>query len=291
MVKAAIVGAGAIGCACAAALQTREDVDLTLCARRRDVPDRVRLSGGEEVPLRAAVEVDPAAVEAVDWLLLAVKAHQTEGAARWLAALAGRATTVVVLQNGVHRAEAVAPLADGAEVLQAIVWIGATVADGAVQVGRSPFVRVADDGAGRAFAELLAPTWLRAEATPDILTDAWRKLTLNAVAGLMALSGRPAAMFRRADVLELARVYARECAAVARADGAGISPEEGDSLADMLAAAPPEMTTSILVDRRRDAELEWEARNGVVRELGARYGVPTPVSDVVVPLLAAASGS
>lgn len=35
--------------------------------------------------------------------------------------------------------------------------------------------------------------------------------------------------------------------------------------------------------------LEWDARNGVVQRLGAKHGIPTPVSDVVVPLLAAAS--
>ena len=33
--------------------------------------------------------------------------------------------------------------------------------------------------------------------------------------------------------------------------------------------------------------LEWEARNAVVRRLRARHGIPTPVSDVIVPLLAA----
>ena len=41
-------------------------------------------------------------------------------------------------------------------------------------------------------------------------------------------------------------------------------------------------------DREAGRELEWEARNDVVRRLGARHGIATPVSDVIVPLLAAA---
>jgi 2-dehydropantoate 2-reductase len=45
-----------------------------------------------------------------------------------------------------------------------------------------------------------------------------------------------------------------------------------------------------LYDRQAGRELEWDARNGVVRRLGRRHGIPTPVSDVIVPLLAAASG-
>ncbi|MDN4646792.1 ketopantoate reductase C-terminal domain-containing protein [Curtobacterium sp. PsM8] len=47
--------------------------------------------------------------------------------------------------------------------------------------------------------------------------------------------------------------------------------------------------TPILADRTAGLPLEWDARNGVVQRLGRRHGVPTPLSDVVVPLLAAAS--
>ena len=48
-------------------------------------------------------------------MLLAVKAHQTDGAAGWLAALCGGGTTVAVLQNGIDHVERVAPLAGDAE--------------------------------------------------------------------------------------------------------------------------------------------------------------------------------
>ncbi|HEB9106422.1 TPA: oxidoreductase, partial [Klebsiella aerogenes] len=34
---------------------------------------------------------------------------------------------------------------------------------------------------------------------------------------------------------------------------------------------------------------EWDIRNGVVQRYGRTLGVATPISDVVVPLLAAAS--
>jgi 2-dehydropantoate 2-reductase len=35
--------------------------------------------------------------------------------------------------------------------------------------------------------------------------------------------------------------------------------------------------------------LEWAIRNGVVQRRGRRHGIPTPLSDLIVPLLAAAS--
>ena len=63
-----------------------------------------------------------------------------------------------------------------------------------------------------------------------------------------------------------------------------------DELLDWFAGLPHDAGTSILADREAGRALEWDARNGVVARLGARHGVPTPVSDVIVPLLAAASG-
>lgn len=56
-----------------------------------------------------------------------------------------------------------------------------------------------------------------------------------------------------------------------------------------LRAAPPEHGTSILTDHEAGQPLEWNARNGVIQRKGRARGVPTPISDVLVPLLAAAS--
>jgi 2-dehydropantoate 2-reductase len=96
-------------------------------------------------------------------------------------------------------------------------------------------------------------------------------------------------MFRRADVRALARALAAECLAVARAEGAHLPDAVADELADEFASYPEDLGSSILFDREAGRELEWDARNGVVARLGAAHGIPTPVSDVIVPLLAAAS--
>ncbi len=42
-------------------------------------------------------------------------------------------------------------------------------------------------------------------------------------------------------------------------------------------------------DREQGRPLEWRARNEVLRRRGAEHGIATPISDVIVPLLAAAS--
>jgi 2-dehydropantoate 2-reductase len=56
-----------------------------------------------------------------------------------------------------------------------------------------------------------------------------------------------------------------------------------------MQAVPVDLGTSILADREAGRPLEWDTRNGVVQRLGRAHGIPTPISDLVVPLLAAAS--
>lgn len=95
-------------------------------------------------------------------------------------------------------------------------------------------------------------------------------------------------MFRRDDVAELARRYLAECLTVARADGADLGEEVVDEIIAMLAAAPEDLTTSMLTDHLAGRPLEWDIRNGVISRKAAAHGLPTPISDVIVPLLAAA---
>jgi 2-dehydropantoate 2-reductase len=234
------------------------------------------------------VLIDPEAVPwRADLVLLAVKAHQTAAAAPFLRALSGKGTIVVALQNGVEQRAQVGPHAPGATVLPAVVWFPAEhIAPDRVLLRGDPRITLPDEPAAKAVAELLPGI----ELAPDFAAHAWRKLAINAVAGLMVLSGRRAAMFRRPDVLALARALAAECLAVARAEGAHLSDAVADELAAEFAAMPEDLGSSILFDREAGRELEWDARNGVVVRLGAHHGVPTPVSDVIVPLLAAASG-
>jgi 2-dehydropantoate 2-reductase len=40
-------------------------------------------------------------------------------------------------------------------------------------------------------------------------------------------------------------------------------------------------------DRIEGRTMEWDARNGVIVRLGARHGIATPVSEVLVALLSA----
>ncbi|CRK55068.1 2-dehydropantoate 2-reductase [Alloactinosynnema sp. L-07] len=289
-----MVGPGAIGSVCAAAVQQAGRYKTVLCGRRD--PGRITVANertGEKTVLPGPVLTSPADVHGpVDWVLLAVKAHQTAATAGYLSALCDEDTTVVVLQNGVEHRERVMPLVGQAAVLPAIVWFGAeSVASNHVVLRAGSRIMVPSGEAGDRFASLMHGGMTLVETVDDFTTELWRKLTSNAVGGLMALTGRPAGIYRREDIQELARAMAAECLAVARAEGARLDDTVGGELVDALAAMAPGLGSSILADRVACRPLEWEARNGVVRRLGRRHGIATPVSDVVVPLLAATSES
>lgn len=281
MTTVALVGPGAIGATVAAA--ARADVQLY----GRTPHERLiveREGGGTEI-VPGPVVTDPAAARPADVVLLAVKAHQTEAAAPFLRALCRDGTVVVVLQNGVEQRELVGPYVGGAAVLPAIVWVPAEgVGPGHVRVRGDLRLTLPDEPAAHAVAGLIDGIELAA----DFVTLLWRKLAINAVAGLMVLAGRRAGMFRRPDVAALARALAAETLAVARAEGADLPDAVADELVAEFAAYPEDLGSSILFDREAGRPLEWDARNGVVVRRGARHGIPTPVSEVIVPLLAAA---
>jgi 2-dehydropantoate 2-reductase len=170
------------------------------------------------------------------------------------------------------------------------VWISSEVQpEGWVRVRAGVRLVLPVNDAAESLADLLRGAGVTVELDPDFLTAAWRKLLVNAVVGFMVLTGRRAGIFRRDDVAALARRYVAECLAVARADGANLGDGVIDEIVDLLAQAPPDVTTSMLTDREANRPLEWDIRNGVIQRKAAAHGLATPISDVVVPLLAAAS--
>ena len=226
----------------------------------------------------------------VDVVVLAVKATQNEDARGWLNRLCDEHTVVTVLQNGVEQVEQVQPLCPSSAVIPGIVWYSAeTQPDGWVRLRTEAAVSLPTGPSAQTVAELLRGAGCRVECDPDFLTGAWRKLLLNALAGFMALSGRRSGMFRRDDVAELSRRYVAECLAVAQAEGARLPDDAVDELVGMFQATPEDMGTSILADREHHRKLEWDIRNGVIIRKARTHGLATPISDVLVPLLAAAS--
>jgi 2-dehydropantoate 2-reductase len=286
----AVVGPGAIGSTMAALLHAAGHRVL-LCGHTARDRVEVRPDDKDPIVVPGPVHTDPAVINGpVDIVLLAVKDTQNRSASGWLARLCDDRTVVCALQNGVEQVERVGPLCPSSDVIPAVVWFSAEPhPEGWIRLRTDIRLVLPEGGGAHKLAELLRDTGVTVELDPDFITAAWRKLLVNALADLMVLTGRRSGMFRRDDVAALSRRYLAECLGVARAEGANLGDGVVDEIVGLFAKAPEDMTTSMLTDREAHRRLEWDIRNGVISRKGARHGLPTPISDGLVALLAAAS--
>lgn len=285
----AVVGPGAIGTTVAAALHEVGRTPL-LCGRTSR--DHLALRDGDRhVTVPGPVQTNPKQIaRTADLVFLAVKATQIEAAEEWLLVLAGPETVVCVLQNGIEQLDRVRPHLPYGKIVPAVVWFPAQAqSDGSVRLRGDARLSLPDTAASRVVAAALQGTRCAVDVAANFSSLAWRKLMQNAVAGLMALTHRRSGMFGRADIAKLTLAYLQECLAVARAEGAELGDDVPQDILDKFRAAPSDMSTSILTDREAGRPLEWDIRNGVIARRGRVHGIPTPISDILVPLLAAAS--
>jgi 2-dehydropantoate 2-reductase len=288
--RVAIVGPGAVGSVLAAVLLVEGEHDVIVCARTPFTALEVSTPAGV---LRASPRVlaSPVAAEAVDWVVLATKAYDVDGAAAWLAPLGADrvgGARVAVVQNGVEHVARLASYVPMERVVPVVADLPAERRGaGSSWLRRAGSLTVPDDDGGRAFAALLAGTSISTSTTGDFTTAAWRKLCVNAAAAVSVLTMRPAGVSRRPAVAALMRAIVAEAVAVGRAEGAALPSDLPDAIVRSAQAAPPELVNSMLADRLAGRRLELDARNGAVVRFGARHGVPTPMNALVVELIAA----
>ncbi len=288
----AVIGLGSIGGVIAGLLAALDRHDVVACVRR--AIERLVVEHPEGVvDLRMRALTDPDDAKPVDWVLLCTKTQDTEASAPWLKRLCGPNTRVATLQNGIGHAERLAPLVGQATVVPTIVYYNSErIAPARVRyrrAGQYDFA-VSDDAGGRAFAALLDGTSMPILCSSDFKTLAWRKLLLNAAANpISALTLQRNAVFRRDDIKALCLALLQEAAAVGRADGAQLAPDEPEQSMARLLAIPPDSGSSMYFDRLAGRPLEIEALTGAVVTAGEKHGISTPFNRMLLTLARAAS--
>jgi 2-dehydropantoate 2-reductase len=286
MAKIAIVGVGAIGAVTAALLQ-QAGHELLLCTRRPLSGLVVETPDGA-IGIDAKVLTDPAEASPVDWVMVATKAYDVAGAAEWLEGLRAGGAPVAVLQNGVEHRERFAPYVAKEQVLPVMVDCPAErQAPDRVRQRGVMHLKVPDDALGKEFVELFAGTAADASVVPDFLSVVWRKLCYNSAGVLSALVMQPAGVVRDEAMGEVALQIIRECAAVARAEGAQLEENIAETILKAQRAAPADGVNSMLADRMESRPVEIDARNGVIVRLGRKHGIPTPANNMAVALMEA----
>jgi 2-dehydropantoate 2-reductase len=288
--RIALVGVGAIGGSVIADIADLAKHEIVLCSRTPFDTLVVEHPEGTS-RVQARVSTDPADVGPVDWILLAVKAHQSAQARPWLNRLSGPGTRVAVLQNGVDHVERIAPLvAPDVDVVPVVIQMPAErTAPGRIVQGNTGVLFVPDDAPGRAFVSLFEGGRTKVIASEQFVTQAWWKLLSNAaLGGVCALTIRDTTVVQDAEIRELVLRLMREVMAVGRAEGADLPDDAPEKTIERVLAAASGHWSSITVDRREGRPLEWRARNEVVGRRAREHGIEVPLNDLVTLLLRAA---
>lgn len=290
MARIILIGPGAVGLSVGGGL-LQAGHDVTFAARSRFDTLSVTKTGAPPQIWPAEVITTPdEATNDADWVYLCVKSHQVAGAADWLKATIGPNTRLAVLQNGVEHAARVAPWINvSTPVVPVIVDLPAIrMAAGEVEWHSRAKLTVADTPDGRDLCALFAGSFVEAAPTKDYVTENWKKLCVNAPSGaVMALTGQRMGVLHRPEVAAIARAVLEECMAVGRAEGARLPDDLIDQQMARFLAEDVNATNSMYEDWRAGRETEWDARNGVIVRKGRQHGIATPVSGILVPLLAA----
>lgn len=277
MSRIAIIGAGNLGAFLAAHLD-RAGHEVYFCVRR--IVGAVRVEGFAALSVPQYVSEPPAA----DAVVVTVKTYDTAEAAAWLPALCRDGAPVAVIQNGIRHAEGVHPY-EAVPVLAYVYVEGEAGVHRAFSPQREHFT-VPGDGRAETFLSVFAGTPITIRREQEFHTAAWRKMLHNCVSNpLTAIAGRGLEILREAPHREWAREILAEGIAIAQADGARFTANEGAAILEVLGSYPAGTRTSMLQDCERGKKLETDALTGTLVELAERYGLPAPRNREVLKML------
>lgn len=281
----AVIGPGAIGATLAARLAACAGRAVTVAVRTA-FDDIVVTGETETIRARPRILTDPTEAEPVDWVLVTTKAYDAASAAAWLPGFTGGTTRVAIIQNGVEHLDRFAEWVPRERTIPVMIDLPVErIAPGRTRQRGHGVMIAPDTEAGRDFSDLFAGSGIGVELTPDMTTALWRKLCINSVGALNALTLAPPRVARHDGVADVMRAVVAEGIAVGRAEGATLTDELADEIVEAYRAGPGDGINSLHADRLAGRPMEIDARNGAVVRAGARHGIPTPLNTMLVSLL------
>jgi len=238
---------------------------------------------------------DPSSIGTADFVLIAVKLWDTEGAIEQVEPIVGPNTTVISFQNGVLKDRYLVRSFGTARVMGGVGYIGSAIDRPGVIRQTGPMQRLLFgelDGAiserGKALLEACLKGGIAAELSPNIQREIWQKFVfLVGLSGTTATIRKPIGPIRenaqtRAFLLDVMR----EVVAVARAEGIDLPADYAEQRLALADDVAYDMTSSMHHDLERGNPLEVRWLSGGVVELGAPRAVPTPLNRAIADILA-----
>ena len=284
-----VMGAGAIG-SLIGGLVTNSGHNVSLIGREWQVKEiresGLRISGLDDLCVHPEVYTDP--IEA-DLIFMTVKSYDTETAARIL--LLREESIVLSLQNGIGNEEKIGRIIGIKHVL------GGVTSQGALLLGPGHIKHTGDgrtiigelDGRiterAKEIKDILDGSKIETEVTTEIKRELWNKLIINVgINAITAITGlENGYIYKMKNLRELSRRCVIEALKVAEEAGIDTDVREEDVL--NVARLTAENRSSMLQDLDRGRRTEINEINGVVVDLGEKYGVKCEVNEALLHLV------
>lgn len=298
-VRAAVIGAGAMGCLFGASL-AEAGCAVTFVDIRPEVVDAITANGilleqatGTRAVSGLAASTDFAPIAKAKLVVVFVKATATAAAARAASRFLHPRALVLSLQNGLGNIERLCSLLPPASVVAGTTGCGAAE----LRPGHVRVAGIAETVIGELHgehseriartAELLSAAGLATRVSANITGVVWTKLLanagINALAALTGLTNGQVASV--AEAFAIARQAVLEAAAVAAASGVSLTTDDPVAHLRHVAEMTARNHASMLQDVRAKRMTEIDAINGEIARRGQALGIPVPVNSLLASLV------
>jgi len=284
----AIHGAGAMGGAYAAMLDSAPELETVFVARGARAA-RLAQEGltVNNRPLHLPVIPPDQATTPVDLAMVALKYHHLEAALPDLAPFVGEQTTIISIMNGLESEETIGARYGMDKVLLAIaVGIDALREGNRIShrsAGRLMFGETVNETISprvRRVQEAFTHAGIPHETPEDMQRALWWKFMVNVgMNQASAVTGASYGVFRTSDdARALMRTLMEEVITLAKAKGVNLSAKDIEDWLAILPNLAPEGKTSMLQDMEAGRPTEVDMFAGKVVALGREFGIATPVN-------------
>ncbi|MCJ7594714.1 MAG: 2-dehydropantoate 2-reductase [Desulfobacterales bacterium] len=293
--KIAVIGAGAMGAAFASRFFNMAKDSVSLIAKGERY-DRLKAAGlivngrRYDLALISPEERTPPA----DLLMVAVKNHHIPEAIRDIRNLVGDHTIILSVMNGIDSEEQIGAVYGMEKVLYAVVAGIDAVRDQNVVTFSKQGKLFFGEAKNRVLTErvsMLQSLFDRAgilyETPEDMIRTLWWKFMINVgMNQVSAVLRAPYRVFHQSqEARELMEAAMKETINIASARKVQLSEEDIDNFTPFLLAMSPDGKTSMVQDIEAGRKTEVEMLAGRINELGGKYGIPTPVNQMLFRLL------
>jgi 2-dehydropantoate 2-reductase len=272
-------------------------VDVTLIDRKPTVDAIKRyglqitgISGNHHIRVKTSHK--PSEVEAVDLVLIMVKAYDTEQAVIDADPLIGKNTWVMCLQNGLGNEDIVASVIGRERVIRGVTTNGVILE----KPGKIIHTGAGETIIGRCYepntpevdniALMISESGLPTSVTPNISGIVWGKALVNAgINPFGALTG-----LKNGELLEVPEIVASmkelvlEGVKVAEKLGVNLLSDPVEKTFE-VARETAQNKNSMLQDIERGKRTEIDFINGAISRYGKNHNIPTPMNDMITSLV------